>query len=165
MLRSLGSRGIRQAPAIRSHLPVIGFLVVTLSLSVSASAEIVVGDGRAASCTELALRNALASAEIDGGGTIRFHCGAAPLTIDLIAAAGEDLRTVAGYFLYPAALNPPHHTTIDGGGLVTLQGHEFSTVVHIAAGSKVRLTGLVVTGGTVGGLQRGHARFVRLNRA
>lgn len=155
MLRSLSSRGIRQAPAIRSHLSVIGFLAVTLSLSVSASAEIVVGDGRAASCTELALRNALASAQIDGGGTIRFQCGAAPVTIDLIAV-GEDLRTTVGYPLPPAALNPPDHTTIDGGGLVTLQGNApFSTVVHIAAGRKVRLTGLVVTGGNVGVFNEG----------
>ena len=62
----------------------------------------VVGDGSAASCTESALRAAIAM-----GGTITFSCGRAPATI----AITQTLE-----------LPTDRDTTIDGGGSVTLDG-------------------------------------------
>jgi hypothetical protein len=62
----------------------------------------VVGDGTPASCTEAALATALAA-----GGTIAFSCGSAPVTIQITQTLSA--RTDAD-------------TTIDGGGLVTLDG-------------------------------------------
>ena len=62
----------------------------------------VVGDGTAGSCTEAALAAAVAA-----GGTITFRCGAAPATIALT----QTLR-----------LRTDVATTLDGGGLVTLDG-------------------------------------------
>lgn len=59
-----------------------------------------IGDGTAGSCTEAALRTAVAA-----GGTIAFDCGAAPVTITL-----------------GSALLPTADVTIDGGGTVTLSG-------------------------------------------
>jgi hypothetical protein len=61
-----------------------------------------VGDGTPGSCTEAALGAALAA-----GGTIVFACGSAPATIHITQTLGA--RTDVD-------------TTIDGGGLVTLDG-------------------------------------------
>ncbi|MFI5296933.1 MAG: choice-of-anchor Q domain-containing protein [Polyangiales bacterium] len=62
----------------------------------------VVGTGTASSCTE-----ALLSAAIVTGGVVTFSCGTAPVTITLTAT-----------------LSPPtdKDTTIDGGGLLTIDG-------------------------------------------
>ena len=115
-------------------LSLVGLLLVAaLALPVPAMAAIVVGDGTAASCTELALRNALLVAGNEGGATIRFQCGKAPVTIALIATG--DLRTGAGYLLEPAVLTPPNKTTIDGGGLIALEGGFLTTVVSTRARS------------------------------
>jgi len=62
----------------------------------------VVGDGTAASCTQQALATAIAA-----GGTITFSCGSAPATIHVTQTL--QARTDA-------------NTTLDGGGLVTLDG-------------------------------------------
>ncbi len=62
----------------------------------------VVGTGTAASCTE-----ALLSAAIATGGVITFKCGSAPATIRVTATL---------------ELPTDKDTTIDGGGLVTLDG-------------------------------------------
>ena len=63
-------------PRFRPDLPLslVGLLLVAaLALPVPAMAAIVVGDGTAASCTELALRNALLVAGNEGGATIRLR--------------------------------------------------------------------------------------------
>ena len=80
-------------PRFRPDLPLslVGLLLVAaLALPVPAMAAIVVGDGTAASCTELALRNALLVAGNEGGATIRFQCGKAPVTIALIATRFQE---------------------------------------------------------------------------
>lgn len=61
-----------------------------------------VGDGTPASCTEAALRSALASHEV-----VTFNCGAAPVTIRI----GSEIN-----------LPTDRNTVIDGGGRVTLDG-------------------------------------------
>jgi predicted outer membrane repeat protein len=68
-----------------------------------AAPPIVVGNGTPASCTEGALRNALTIVETLGGGTIRFRCGRAPVTIPMTET-----------------LIIPNETRIDGDGLITL---------------------------------------------
>jgi hypothetical protein len=124
----------------------------------SADSQIVVGDGTATSCSELALRNALFASELSGGRTIVFQCGKAPVTIALVATGG-DLRTGEGPLLPPAALTPPNNTTIDGGGLITLEGTWPSTVLHVAADTKVHLTGLSITGGSAAVFNQGTLRI------
>ena len=61
-----------------------------------------VGDGSAASCTEAALRAALAAHDV-----ITFNCGAAPATIAVRA---------------PVELPTDRDTVIDGGNRITLDG-------------------------------------------
>jgi hypothetical protein len=48
-----------------------------------AAPPIAVGNGTPASCTEMALKDALIVAETVGGATIRFKCGPDPVTIAL----------------------------------------------------------------------------------
>lgn len=71
----------------------------------------VVGDGTAASCTEAALRAAVA-----GGGIVTFACGDGPVTITVSAeiAVAKD-------------------TTLDGGGKVTLSGGGTSRILHVTS--------------------------------
>jgi hypothetical protein len=71
----------------------------------------VVGTGDAASCTEAALRAAVAT-----GGIVTFDCGASPATITVTSEipVGKD-------------------TTIDGGGKVTLDGGGTTRILHITS--------------------------------
>ena len=71
----------------------------------------IVGNGSAASCTEAALRSAIAT-----GGVITFDCGAAAVSIPIAAEI-------------PVA----HDTTLDGNGKVTLSGGGTSRILHIAS--------------------------------
>ena len=81
----------------------------------TSSPTTVVGDGSAASCTEAALRAAVAT-----GGIITFDCGAAPVTISVTAelAVAKD-------------------TTLDGGGTVTLSGGNSSRILHLTSAFNV----------------------------
>src|SRR5262249_26263701 len=87
-------------------------LLVLLALPQSVFA-VTVGNGTPASCTQLTLQVALDIAQASGGGTIRFRCGQAPITITLTAP-----------------VTVPNQTTVDGGNLVTLDGggHSFGLV-------------------------------------
>lgn len=67
----------------------------------------VVGDGSPASCTEEALRAALA-----GGGVIVFDCGPDPVTIPIVAELEVNADTV-----------------LDGGGVVTLDGQDSTRIL------------------------------------
>ena len=82
-------------------------VTVLLALPQPARAKTIkVGDGTAASCTEAALQNALVFAAGEKSSVIEFRCGAAPIAITVTAT-----------------LTPPDNTTIDGDGLVRLQGN------------------------------------------
>lgn len=85
------------------------------------AASAVVGTGTPASCTEAALDTALASANA-GGGTVTFNCGPSPVTINLSVQKIMNLANV----------------TIDGGGLVTLNGALGAR--HFFVGNGVTLT-------------------------
>jgi hypothetical protein len=71
----------------------------------------VVGKGTAASCTESALKSAVATA-----GTITFDCGSAPVTI----AVTSQLE-----------LSLTKDTILDGGGKVTLDGGGTTRILHL----------------------------------
>ena len=146
-------------PTVRSLILVaLTGTVLALPRAALAAPPIIVGDGTAASCTELALRNALFAAEIKGGGTVRFKCGPAPVTIVVMPIGGEVTISHDGLVILPAAITPPNNTTIDGGGLITLASHKLldypfwgTTVVHVAHDSKAMvLKGLSLTGGYFG---------------
>jgi hypothetical protein len=71
----------------------------------------------------MALKHALIIAETVGRATIRFKCGPAPVTLAL-----NDITTAPGF---PVLLVLPNNTTIDGGGLITLDGTFTATVAFV----------------------------------
>ena len=99
-----------------------------------AAPPITVGDGTAASCTQAALRDALTAAGSRGGGTVRFRCGRNRVTIALTAT-----------------LTPSDNTTIDGGGLITLDGALAVRVVFVGRDTSVVLNNLGISNGTSAG--------------
>jgi hypothetical protein len=127
--------------------------------ALAAADPIIVGEGNPATCTQVALLNALFSAEINGGGTIRFNCGAGPVTIALIAS-DLDSENVFGFDLAPAALTPPTNTIIDGGGLITLEAPT-ATVLHIAPNRSVTLEALTIARSADGVFNEGTLTIVQ----
>jgi len=101
------------APVATCTVPPEGALVDT------ASATNVVGTGTPASCTEAALQAAVMQ-----GGSIRFNCGTAPVTITVTQAIR--INNVAGADLQG-------DTVIDGGGTVTLSGGGTSRIIELDA--------------------------------
>jgi predicted outer membrane repeat protein len=112
---------------------VLAVALVTLTPWAGSAAPIIrVGNGTAASCTEPALRNALAVADAQGGGLVTFRCGPRPVTI-----------------LVTESLAVPGQTIVDGGNLVTLQAvplnNTFSfTTIDVDAGHAVILRNLTL---------------------
>jgi hypothetical protein len=93
---------------------VVFVCVVLVSMSARAMARpLIIGDGTPASCTELALLNALLVVPSLDSGVIKFDCGVDPVTIELSS-------TVPFPALDSVALLPPNNTKIDGGSLITL---------------------------------------------
>jgi hypothetical protein len=84
----------------------------------------VVGTGTAASCTETALKSAIAA-----GGIITFNCGSAAATIPITATLVLRIDTA---------------TTLDGGGLVTLDGGN-TTQLFTFTGTNFQVTTTTVT--------------------
>jgi hypothetical protein len=127
--------------ALAMMLPLM-LVLFALPQPVAADKPIIVGDGTAASCTETPLQSALLVAAATGGGTIKFNCGGGPVTITLTAT-----------------LIPSDHTTIDGDGLITLDGGARDsvppstfptpgvTVVSVDSTATVVLKNLVISGG------------------
>ena len=107
-------------------------LVVLSALPQSAvAAPITVGDGTAASCTEVALQDALTAAGTAGGGTIRFECGDHPVSVTLTTT-----------------LTVPNDTRIDGRGVITLDGTHTVRVVFVDRDTSVVLKDLSISNGT-----------------
>ncbi|MFZ5879759.1 MAG: S-layer homology domain-containing protein [Chloroflexota bacterium] len=99
----------------------LAVLAALINVSPVRAASAVVGTGTPASCTEAALDTALATANA-GGGTVTFNCGPSPVTINLTVQKIVNLVNI----------------TIDGGGLVTLNGSTGAR--HFFVGSGVTLT-------------------------
>ncbi len=107
---SAGTAGSGEAGAPDTLPPGTGCDLPASAVDTS-SPTTVVGDGSAASCTEAALRAAVAR-----GGSVTFDCGEAPVTI-----------TVA------SEIAVPNDTTIDGDGSVTLSGGGTSRILHVGS--------------------------------
>src|SRR6516162_7056563 len=106
---------------------------ILLALSQPAHAKsIKVGNGTAASWTESALRSALTFAQGQKNSVILFNCGAGAVTITVTAG-----------------LTVPDSTTIDGAGLITLDGQSAFglTILRIERGSAVVLRNLNISRG------------------
>ena len=100
--------------------------ILASALALPAHAAGVVGTGTPASCTQAALVAAAA-----GGGLVTFNCGAAPHTIV--------------YTLGTLGLNTD--TTIDGGGLITLDGNQTRALIVMDNALNLTLTGLTLARG------------------
>lgn len=123
---------------------VLAVLLVMLALPRAAAANppIFVGTGTAASCTQVALQNALVVAS---GSTIRFRCGKDPVTISLTAIEQDPDWG-------PVALTPANDTTIDGGGLITFEREDGISIL-VKSGVSLVLKNLAIVGGPVLGYQ------------
>lgn len=89
----------------------------------------------------MALKHALLIAETIGGAKIHFKCGRQPASIALSA-----VTEIHGMLIL---LVLPNNTTIDGGGLITLDGSDTATVVFVDLGTTAVLNGLIIINGVV----------------
>lgn len=104
-------------------LPLIALIFALAPTAHAANA--VVGTGTPGSCTETALRDAVIAAN-NGGGTITFNCGGAAHTIYLT----QQLRFTTQGANY----------TLDGGGLITLDGQNATRLIYTLSGRSLSLT-------------------------
>jgi hypothetical protein len=121
-------------------------LLVAAPARMARAAATVVGNGSPASCTEQALRNAIAA-----GGLVTFDCGPAPYTIMLTSE-----------------LTVRHDTEIDGGGAeiggrITLSGGRQTSVIGAVPHVALTLRNLTIRdgynstwGSHAGGVGTGH---------
>lgn len=120
----------RKTPARRAAIALALVILLTVSALPSptpwtARAAGVVGDGSPGSCTEAALLAALG-----GGGAVSFNCGPTPVTIALTARA-----RITGT------------VTLDGDGLVTLDGGGTTGLFDVAPGATLELREITLAGG------------------
>jgi len=137
---SAGDRGLAMT-SVQKITPFLFGLLVLVPVTVFAAAPLIVGDGTPASCTEMALKHALIIAETVGGATIRFECGPQPVTIALSEPTTTDP------FAAPVMLVLPDNTTVDGGGLITLDGTFTGTVAFVDRDTTVVLKHLSIIAG------------------
>jgi len=110
---------------------VLVIFVWMLGIKRPLSAAGVVGNGTPGSCTESALTSA-----ISGGGNVTFNCGANPVTITVTSQKTINVDT-----------------TIDGGGLVTIDGGNNVRIFtipnanHLTPGSHLTLQNITVANG------------------
>jgi hypothetical protein len=117
--------------SMRKNFYILLGLLILLSLtfysafSTPTKAAGIVGTGTPESCTEDALKGALAS-----GGDINFFCGQSVTTIVL-----SDVLRIG------------QNTTLNGGGLVTISGRNVTRVFQVAKDVTLNLTQIVVAYG------------------
>lgn len=95
-----------------------------------------VGTGTPASCTEATLRAALT-----GGGTVSFNCGTSPHTIPL-----------------SRAIEIAQATTINGGGLITLDGGGNTRLFSVTSSGQLTLQQITLRNGNAGNSSGGAIR-------
>ncbi len=103
---------------------VVGVAVLALSMLISpdaAQAGGLVGDGTPASCTGTALSAAVAS-----GGLVTFNCGANPHTIIVDTLVIDK------------------DTTIEGGGVITLDGENLRQIFYVQSGASLTVKNLTL---------------------
>jgi len=118
---------------MRVRIPLIFMAFAVLFVMPISAADAVVGTGSAGSCTDAALQAAVTTVN-SSGGTITFNCGGAH-TIMLTQQLRFD--------------QPNKVYTLDGGGLITLNGNDQTRLIYTASGKKLTLTvrGLTLTHG------------------
>ena len=118
---------------VKSLFVLLCFVILS-AVPVSAAADVVVGTGSPASCTESVLQAAVTTVNGASGGVISFNCGGAHSI-----ALTQQLR-----FDQPNAVY-----TLNGGGLITLNGNDQTRLIYTASGQKLTLTvrGLTLTHG------------------
>ena len=130
-------RPARSAPTVRNafgalmaQLGVAALTLLALALALGVAAPVqaggVVGDGTPASCTAAAYAGAMA-----GGGLVTFNCGSAPKTI------------VVNTQVISAGVT----TTVDGGGLVTLDGGDTLQLFLVQSGGTLNLRNINLSRG------------------
>lgn len=113
---------------LRISLVLLGLIIVGRLDSKPALAAGTVGNGTPASCTGNALQTAL-----NGGGTVRFNCGAAVRTIN------------AGTYVIS------QNTTIIGGDKVILSGENLRQLFIVNSGATLNLRSITLKDGTFTG--------------
>jgi predicted outer membrane repeat protein len=121
----------RGTQALPIPAPVLLAASLVLAASGARADDGVVGPGN---CTEAGFAAVLAQVQATGGGTLSFSCGPAPVTI-----------VVTGY----REISTP--VTIDGGGLVTLDGNSASAFFQVFASASLRLRRLRLHRGVLNG--------------
>ncbi len=123
-------------------------LGITIGAPRPALAAGVVGNGTPASCTRDAL-----SAKLAGGGLVTFNCGGAPVSIPITSTLDISLANV----------------TIDGGGLITLQGVSGQLMIkhHTLANvpSTLTLRNLTISGASVSGANMNSGAIQSINNS
>lgn len=113
-------------------LAVVGLiagLMPLLPVGVVVADDAVVGTGSSASCTEAAFNTALATAQLNGGGTITFNCGG-PATISFTSSKFISTTNVV---------------TIDGAEEITIDGSgSASGLFHVENDATLNLVGLTL---------------------
>ncbi len=127
-LHEAGAGARRHGLRWRTGSVLLGLIAVGAPKGVFAAG--VVGTGTPESCTEAALDAALA-----GGGLVTFNCGPAPVTITLTAAKVITAEMAA--------------TTVDGGGLITLDGNRAYGVwaFAVAQGGTLSVQNITIANG------------------
>ncbi len=111
---------------VRAALRVFAIVIMLAGLLLPASrahAAGMVGTGTPGSCTEAAFNAALS-----GGGTVTFNCGPAPFILFLTLTKTINVDV-----------------TIDGGGLVTLDGAGFISLFSVPTGHSLTLKNLTLS--------------------
>lgn len=99
----------------------------------------VVGNGTPSSCTDAAYATAM-----NGGGLVAFDCGPNPITISVTTKV----------------IGNGNSTTLDGGGLVTLDGNSSLQLFLVLTGGKLSLQNITLANGN---FSNGGAVFVAAN--
>jgi hypothetical protein len=110
-------------------LRIAGSALALLAVAGEAGAAGVVGNGTPESCTGSAFANALV-----GGGLVTFECGAEPANIVVDTAVIANGTT----------------TTVDGGGLVQLDGDVLRQIFFVLAGGDLTLRDVMLVDGNSG---------------
>ncbi len=131
-----------------------GLLVPVFSVGVASADDAVVGSGSPGSCTEAAFDAALATAHLNGGGTITFNCGPGSRTI---------------LFTTDKVISGPANIVINGGGKITLDGGNAVRHFYVAGGARLEIRFLKLTNGNPDNSARftsfGGAVFVEIQGA
>jgi predicted outer membrane repeat protein len=124
--KSLGAVMVRLGAAVLALLALVLVLGLALGMAAPVQAGGVVGNGNPASCTDAAYAAAMV-----GGGLVTFNCGPAPVTIGVTTQV----------------ITPAVTTTIDGGGLVTLDGGDTLQLFLVQNGGTLNLRNITLSRG------------------